>query len=274
MSEVFRVNKTKDFTIMANHHLRNTNLSLRAKGLLSLMLSLPESWDYSLAGLSKISKEGVNAISSALKELEQECYLTRQRIRNQKGHLTGTEYIIYEKPIADLPNSVNPKLDNLETDKPILVNQAQSNTNLSSTYISNTELLNIYPSISPTDMIDRKAAANIFKENITYDVLCIDCGHECIDELLDILVETYCSTNQTIQILNKKLPIQVVKAKLMKLTMDHIKYVLFALSKNTTKIHNIRSYLLTCLYNAPSTMRHFYQAEVAHNLYGSQDDTA
>lgn len=72
MSEVFRVNKTKDFTVMANHHLRNTNLSLRAKGLLSLMLSFPKSWDYSLVGLSKIGKEGMGAISSALKELEQE----------------------------------------------------------------------------------------------------------------------------------------------------------------------------------------------------------
>ena len=273
MSEVFRVNKTKDFTVMANHHLRNTNLSLRAKGLLSLMLSLPESWDYSLVGLSKISKEGVSAISSALKELEQEGYLVRQRMRNMKGHLIGTEYTIYEKPISDLPNLENPKLDNPESDKPKPVNHAQSNTDISSTNTSNTEGLNIYPSISPKDTIDRKTAIEVFKENICYDALCIDYGQECIDELLDILVETYCSTKQIIRISNNEIPIQTLKGKLMKLTMEHIKYVLFSFSRNSKKVHNIKSYLLACLYNAPSTMSHFYQAEVAHDLYGIQDSS-
>ncbi|MGL6201393.1 MAG: DUF6017 domain-containing protein [Lachnospiraceae bacterium] len=106
-----------------------------------------------------------------------------------------------------------------------------------------------------------------------YDALCIDCGQECIDELLDILVETYCSTNQTLRISNNVIPIQIVKNKLMKLTMEHIKYVLFSFSKNNKKVHNIKSYLLACLYNAPSTMSHFYQAEVAHDLYGAEDGT-
>ncbi|MGL6201394.1 MAG: helix-turn-helix domain-containing protein [Lachnospiraceae bacterium] len=164
MSAVFRVNKTKDFTVMANHHLRNTNLSLRAKGLLSLMVSLPESWDYSLVGLSKISKEGVSAISSTLKELEKEGYLTRQRMRNMKGHLTGTEYTIYEQPISVLPNLENPNLDNPELEKPKLADHVQSNTDLSSTNISNIEGLNIYPSITLHDPIDRKAVIQYSKK--------------------------------------------------------------------------------------------------------------
>ena len=78
---VFRVEKTKDFTIMSNHHLRNTELSLKAKGLLSLMLSLPEDWDYTTKGLAHICKDGVDSITTALKELERHGYLTRQRLR-------------------------------------------------------------------------------------------------------------------------------------------------------------------------------------------------
>jgi hypothetical protein len=268
MSEVFRVKKNKNFTVMSNHHLRNINISLRAKGLLSLMLSLPDTWDYSLAGLSKISKEGTCAVSSILKELEQAGYLIRQRIRNEKGHLAGTEYIIYEKPIIDSPKLENPTLDNLEPELPIPVNPTQSNTN-----ILNKEELNIYQSISPIDTIDRNIVIAVFKENICYDALCHDCEQKCIDELLDILVETYCSTKQTIQISNNILPLESVKGKLMKLTMEHIRYVLFSFSRNTKKVHNIKSYLLACLYNAPSTMSHFYQAEVSHDLFGNHDDS-
>lgn len=84
---VFRVEKTKDFTIMSNHHLRNTELSLKAKGLLSLMLSLPEDWDYTTKGLAHICKDGVDSITTALKELERHGYLTRQRLRYDNGQL-------------------------------------------------------------------------------------------------------------------------------------------------------------------------------------------
>lgn len=84
---VFRVEKTKDFTVMSNHHLRNTELSLKAKGLLSLMLSLPEDWDYTTKGLAHICRDGVDSITTALKELERHGYLTRQRLRNENGQL-------------------------------------------------------------------------------------------------------------------------------------------------------------------------------------------
>ena len=89
---VFRVEKTKDFTVMSNHHLRNTELSLKAKGLLSLMLSLPEDWDYTTKGLAHICRDGVDSITTALKELERHGYLTRQRLRNENGQLGDIEY--------------------------------------------------------------------------------------------------------------------------------------------------------------------------------------
>ena len=88
---VFRVEKTAHYTVMSNHHLRNPALSLKAKGLLSLMLSLPEEWDYTLKGLSLINKEGIDAIREAVRELERAGYVTRSRARNEKGQLTGMD---------------------------------------------------------------------------------------------------------------------------------------------------------------------------------------
>lgn len=179
---VFRIEKTRDYTVMANHHLRNTKLSLKAKGLLSLMLSLPESWDYTIKGLASICKDGIDSINSTLKELESEGYIKRSRVRNAKGQLTTTEYIIYEQPhfdkddhngksvvdkneenfanadIAsfepkrenpileyndtDLPVWEKPILDNPILEKPILENPDQLNTNILSTNKSNTKELN------------------------------------------------------------------------------------------------------------------------------------
>ena len=83
---VCRIEKTKDYTVMGNHHLRNKNLSLKSKGLLSLMLSLPENWDYTIKGLSVICKDGIDSINGAIRELEATGYMSRQRIRNEKGH--------------------------------------------------------------------------------------------------------------------------------------------------------------------------------------------
>ena len=95
---VFRVERTRDYTVMSNHHLKNRSLSLKAKGLLSVMLSLPDEWDYTLRGLAAISKEGVDAIREAIRELEDAGYIVRSRGRNEKGQLSGTEYVIYEHP--------------------------------------------------------------------------------------------------------------------------------------------------------------------------------
>lgn len=92
---VFRVERNKGYTVMSNHHLRNKELSLKAKGLLSQMLSLPEDWDYTLKGLSLINREKIDAIREAIKELERAGYIVRSRERDEKGRLRGTDYIIY-----------------------------------------------------------------------------------------------------------------------------------------------------------------------------------
>lgn len=98
---VFRVEKTNDFTVMSNYHLRDRSISLKAKGLLSLMLSLPEDWDYTMAGLARINKDGLASIKSAIDELVEAGYIIHSRVRNAKGQLKGAEYVIYEHPVGN-----------------------------------------------------------------------------------------------------------------------------------------------------------------------------
>lgn len=95
---VFRVERIKDYTVMSNHHLRNKTLSLKAKGLLSQMLSLPDDWDYTLKGLAAINKESVDAIRTAIWELENAGYVVRTRVRDERGCLRGCDYYVYEYP--------------------------------------------------------------------------------------------------------------------------------------------------------------------------------
>ena len=134
---VFRVEKTKGYTVMSNHHLRNHALSLKAKGLLSQMLSLPEDWDYTLQGLAQINKESIDAIREAVRELERAGYIKRGRERDERGCLRGTVYTIYEQPHAQptpeepaqaLPALDNPTLEKPMLDFPTLENPMQLNT--------------------------------------------------------------------------------------------------------------------------------------------------
>ena len=133
---IFRVNKNKDYTVMSNYHLTDKNMSFKAKGLLSVMLSLPDDWDYSIKGIISISKENKTSIQSALKELEENKYLKRTKKQNEKGQF---EYIydIYEKPWTE-----NPYIENLVTDYPCTENMPQLNTNIQNTKKQNTKKQN------------------------------------------------------------------------------------------------------------------------------------
>ena len=145
---VFRIEKTRDYTVMSNHHLRNTNLSLKAKGLLSLMLSLPENWDYTTKGLARICKDGVDSICAGVRELEEQGYVIRERVRNPNGQLGAIEYTILERPRPlerEKPERENPVLDNPILGSPVLEepeqgNPAQLNTKESSKQKSKTDL--------------------------------------------------------------------------------------------------------------------------------------
>lgn len=133
----FKVHKTEDYTVMSNTHLRDVNMSLKAKGMLSMMLSLPPTWDYSINGLVAICKEEATAIRSALTELEKLGYLIRVQKRDENGHF-DYEYNIYEEPHTDSLYTENP-----HTVKPHTENSRQLNTDKSSTDILNTDELSI-----------------------------------------------------------------------------------------------------------------------------------
>ena len=99
----FRVNKNVNYTIMSNHHLQDKRLSLKAKGLLSYMLSLPDDWDYSLKGLTVGCKDGLDSVRTAVLELEEHGYVRRQKVRNAKGQIIDYDYQVYESPVEDAP---------------------------------------------------------------------------------------------------------------------------------------------------------------------------
>ena len=301
---VFRVEKNKGYTVMSNHHLRNKELSLKAKGLLSQMLSLPEDWDYTLAGLSHINREKIDAIREAVKELEKAGYIVRSRERDEKGRLRGADYIIYEQPqppeqqppgdgqpptsdlpTLDFPTLENPTLEKPTQEKPTLENPTQLNKDILSKEQIITDVSNNDQSIYPAqpedappyggiDGIDGNGAVEIYREiikdNIEYDhyVRHTRIDRERLDEVVEIILETLCTTAKYIKIGGEKYPAELVKSRLLKINSSHIDYVFDRINQNTTKVYNIRAYLLKTLFSAPSTMGHFYTAEVNHDLYG------
>ena len=293
---VFRVERSEGYTVMSNHHLRNKALSLKAKGLLSQMLSLPEDWDYTLAGLAHINREKIDAIREAVKELERAGYIVRSRARDEKGRLRGAEYVIYEKPqkpVLEKPTLENPTLDNPTQEKPTLENPTQLNKDIQKTNLPKKEKSNM--DLSSTDSIPihslkplpydgeaatpperkRKEATDaysvyeeIIKDNIEYDhfVRYGQVDKDRLDEIVSIILETVCSKRKTIRIAGDDYPAELVKAKFMKLNSSHIEFVFDCMKENTTKIRNIKQYLKAVLFNAPNTIDSYYTALVAHDM--------
>lgn len=293
---VFRVEKTKNYTVMANHHLQNKKLSLKAKGLLSVMLSLTDEWNYSLRGLASICKDGVDSINGTIKELETNGYITRTRVRNERGQLTNTEYTIYEhpqpkpdkpeqeKPKLENPILDNPTLDNPTLEEPILEKPPQYNTkqlkkkelniNISNPNQSNPNEIEQPKKQMGYEMIGFDSIEELKEtvyENIEYEHFCTygKLGmRERTNEVADIMIETLCSTKQTINIAGEEYPALLVKEKLLKINSNHIEYIFDCLDKNTTYVRNIKRYLVATLFNAPSTIDNYYSALVNHDLKG------
>ena len=290
---VFRIEKTRDYTVMSNYHLRDMSLSLKAKGLLSLMLSLPENWDYTMKGLARICKDGIDSISGGIRELEAHGYLIRSRVRSANGQLGSIEYTILEQPKAPSPTQEKPIRENPiqvkpMLDAPIQENPAQLNKEESSNYPSKTDLSitqgsSPIPSSPPTPreksrigqdrMRERESYREIILENIDYDILTQDekLDRDRLDELVELMVDTVCSNREMIRIAGDDYPAEVVKSRFLKIDSSHIEYVLERMRENTTYVRNIKKYLLAALYNAPVTMDSYYTSLVSHDLYGSGD---
>ena len=280
---VFRIERTRDYTVMSNHHLRNANLSLKAKGLLSMMLSLPEDWNYTTRGLAKICKEGVDAIGAALRELEAAGYIVRHKLRDSQGRISDTEYVIYEqpqlrKPDTDSPDTENPYMDKPDTEKPAELNIEKSNTQKSITHGSSTDSIPFREKTAarPPERKGRDAMSvtemeeyrDLILENIEYDYLCreFDTYREDLDEIVELMVETVCARRKTTRIAGSDFPHEVVRSRFLKLDSEHIRFVMDSLQKNTTEVRNMKQYLLTVLFNAPTTISNHYTSQVNHDM--------
>lgn len=290
---VFRVEKTRNYTVMSNHHLRDKSLSLKAKGLLSLMLSLPEDWDYTTRGLARICKDGVDSICATVRELEGAGYIVRARERRADGTLGGIEYTILEQPRGiDAPKRENPvQAENSgdapkrafpEQVKPVLgkpeqENPAQLNIEEQSKEELNTDLTKSFPSFlrerkfAQEDELERRNSYRAqIMTNVDYNYLVgyTEVDRARLDELVGLMLDTVCSTKSSIRVAGEELPAEVVRSRLLKLTGAHLLYVLDRISENTTEVRHVKPYLLTALYNAPLTMDNHYALMVGHDLSG------
>ena len=280
---VFRIERTRDYTVMSNHHLRNEKLSLKAKGLLSMMLSLPEDWNYTTRGLAKICKEGVDAIGGALRELETTGYIVRHQLRDRQGRISDTEYVIYEqpqpkKPDTDSPDTENPDMDNTDTENPAELNIEKSNTQKSITHGSSTDSIPFREPAAarPPERKGRDAMSlsemesyrDLILENIEYDYLCREFANyqEDLDEIVELMVETVCAKRKTTRIAGSDFPHEIVRSRFLKLDSEHIRFVMDCLQKNTTEVRNMKQYLLTVLFNAPTTISNHYTSQVNHDM--------
>lgn len=274
MSEVFRVNKTKDYTVMSNHHFKNKNLSLKAKGLLSLMLSLPDDWNYSIKGLVTLNKDGRDSVMAAIKELVTEGYIVRRRLRNAKGQAADTEYIISETPMSDFPTQDNPTLGKPKQKNPMQENPTLSNTKLSNTNKSNTQSIN-HSSNSQTENSNVENYVENFddiisevKEQIDYIRFIQEKkSTDSLDEIVNIIAEIYIS-HKGRKINGCTIPYTVIESVFRKLDYDCIQYVIDCIEEQSKKsrISNIKGYLITILYNAPFTISNYYSAQVNYDM--------
>ena len=232
---VFRVERTGDYTVMSNFHLKDKRLSLKAKGLLSQMLSLPDDWDYTLSGLSYINRESKDAIRSAVNELETAGYIRRRQTTDASGKFAANEYTIFERPIEGEPMLDKPLSENPITVNPSAVNPLPEN---------------------PTQLNTKKS--NTQKQNTHMDDL---------NEIVELLVETVCAKRKTTRISGADFPHEIVRSRFLKLDSSHIEFVMDCLQKNTTQVHNIKQYLLAVLFNAPTTMNNHYTSLVNHDMH-------
>jgi len=279
---VFRIDKTKDYTVMANHHLRNKALSLKAKGLLSLMLSLPDDWDYTTKGLAMICKDGVDSICSTVRELESAGYIQRRRVRDGHGRLAEIEYTILEhpaepeispkreNPVLENPVLENPEQEKPEQEKPVaLLNTKKSNKQKQNTDRSNTQ--SFLPSEAPAEdgPTDGQELRAEIRDQIEYDYLITPINQGQVDELVEIMVEIAMNRSKTVKIgRDAEYPAAFVRERFRKLRREHIEKVLDGISENTTRVYNTRAYLLAALFNAVSTMDNHYAMLVNHDFYG------
>ena len=262
----FRVNKNVNYTVMSNHHLQDKRLSLKAKGLLSYMLSLPDDWDYSLKGLTTGCRDGIDSVRSTVRELEARGYLRRSKVRDARGRIVDYNYEVFELPQKEsaedvpVPASDSPSSENPTSGFPTLENPIQQNTNKQNTKRQSTNLSGQTAETEDFDQMATRVRAE-FREKLEIDILAKRYAPEMLQELLDNIVEMYCCPLRTQYIGKQAQTTKAIRLRLDKLTSQHVEYIFDVMSNTTQPIKNIMAYLRTTILNAPTTMEHYYQAQ-------------
>ena len=291
---VYRVERTQGYTVMSNYHLKDTALSLKAKGLLSMFLSFPDDWNYSTRGLASICKEGVEAIGNTIKELEKAGYILRRQLRGANGRITDTEYVIYERPQdpelpapedtgpetppdtgapdTALPDTGFPDMVDPDTENRPELNIKKSKTKRSITQRSKTHSFSppappkasAAPVEGMKEILEKRAE---IEEQIEYDLIADQCNREQLNEFVEIMLEVALSKSPTMKIgRDAEYPTAYVQHRFEQLTSAHIEKVLDGIRENTTRVWNTRAYLLAALFNAPSTTDNHYTMLVNHDM--------
>ena len=302
---IVRVPKVNNYTIMSNHHLIDPELSFKAKGLMSYMLSRPDNWDFTIEGLARQNKEGVDAIARIIRELEERGYVTRIRVRNQAGKFTDMEYRILEcplkkaakesaeskasepapeepipeKPLPNDPHPENPVVDSPLPVSPLPESAGQIITESPKTEKRNTDLSNPDPSKTDPSIPDADRASEgsprrqdiqsltaEVRWNIGYFELREQYSQDEMDGIISLIVEVLSARCDTFTLSGRKIPADLVKSRFRALNSHHIAYIFDCMKKSGSDIRNIKQYLLTSLFNAPATLDSYYRAKVNHDF--------
>ena len=244
---------------MSNHHLRNMEISLKAKGLLSVMLSLPDNWDYTIKGLSIINKEGLDSIRSTIHELELAGYVERKRTRDLRGRFHTSEYIIREKPVS--PVSENPTLDVPTQVPPMSGNPTQISKEVikKDKSITDLSITHSFFQAQSAEGMNGDDERNRIKSQIEYDCMTERYSRRQLDELVEIMLEVALNRSQTIRIgRDQEYPREYVQERFSKINASHIERVMEGIEDNQTPVKSTKAYLLAVLFNSVSTIDHYY----------------
>ena len=298
---VFRVDKSRDFTVVANCVFKDRSLSAKAKGILVEMLSLPESWDYTLKGLTSLFSDGIDSIRQGINELEKHGYIVRERKRDARGRLGGMEYVIYETPhivreedqtsqsvenfTPELPEPTteNPTQDSSAEEMPTVykeINKYNKNKSMTFEINKNSFLPEVSENLEECAPVENSGRKEIFdtsrvreeiKKQIEYDVMVQRCQPSQLDELVEIMLEVRMNLSLTTRFSRDEVyPTVYVQDRYSRLNAEHIEQVLDGIRENTSKVMHTKAYLMKCLFNAPETLENKVMMDVNHDLYGER----
>lgn len=292
-----RIVKESNYTKVSNHYLRDDSLSFQAKGLLTLMLSLPEDWDYTITGLTKFTSDGRVCVANTIRELEEHGYIRRRQNRGENGAFAQNVYWIYEVPqIEDDSVDADIYVEANETDEKM----APTAENMSADDSVNEENLSnimprmeeplpanpsaVFPSTSnKAQQIKEKQITeqqNLIRydlmrtraeQRVEYAVLRQEFSTEQLDELISLIVEMESCQSETMFIAGAVYPREIVVARMQALNAECIRYVLDCLHEVKPQIKNMKKYLMASLFNAPATMENFMESRVQREIFAKMD---